>query len=36
MPAEAGIQAGPVIEKFRVISGNLFFFNFPGFPLSLE
>jgi hypothetical protein len=27
MPAQAGIQAGPAIEKYRVISDNLFFFK---------
>jgi hypothetical protein len=36
MPAEAGIQADPVIEKYRVISSKLFLFKFPGFPLSRE
>jgi len=30
------MQAGPVIEKYRVISGNLFFFDFPGFLLARE
>jgi hypothetical protein len=36
MPAQAGIQAGPIIEKYRVISSNLFFFKFSGFQLSPE
>jgi hypothetical protein len=36
MPAQAGIQAGPVIEKYRVISDDLFFFKFSGFRLSPE
>jgi hypothetical protein len=36
MPAQAGIQAGPAIEKYRVISDNLFFFKTPGFQLSPE
>ena len=29
MPAQAGIQAGPAIEKYRVLSDNLFFFKIP-------
>src|SRR5271157_4439639 len=29
MPAQAGIQVGPVIERYRVISDNLFFFKIP-------
>jgi hypothetical protein len=36
MPAQAGIQAGPAIEKYRVIFDNLFFFKILGFRLSPE
>jgi hypothetical protein len=36
MPAQAGIQPGPAIEKYRVISNNLFFSKIPGFRLSPE
>jgi hypothetical protein len=36
MPAQAGIQAGPAIEKYRVISENFSFFKIPGFRLSPE
>jgi hypothetical protein len=36
MPAQAGIQAGPVIEKYHVFSDNSFFFKIPGFRLSPE
>jgi hypothetical protein len=36
MPAQAGIQAGLAIEKYRVISDKLFFFKIPGFRLSPE
>jgi hypothetical protein len=31
MPAQAGIPASPAIEKYRVISDNLFFFKIPAF-----
>jgi hypothetical protein len=36
MPAQAGIQAIPVIQKYRLISGNLSIFKFSGFRLSPE
>jgi hypothetical protein len=36
MPAQAGIEAGPAIEKYRVLSENLFFSKISGFRLSPE
>jgi hypothetical protein len=36
MPAQAGIQEGPIKGKYRVVPDNLVFLKNPGFPLSRE